>query len=816
MSSWPPPGYVPPSAAPGSRSPVDNNPPMKYPPGSDGNFFPPGDSWAARDRDFDRDRDSWGRDREWSEYERRRNEWEYRRGQGRARSRSPGTDDMRLKRRRSISPSTERERYDPRPRFDDQGYYGEPPRRHRSPPRNRAPLDPYSVDIPVSFRTFCEWYRYTYPEVAHDDDKVKREIGESTKDGEPKPPDPMRAHFDAYKRKMLLKQNNLLFNAHKGQVWFIERYDPAPEYIALRDRIKVEGRKGRAARFLQELEEGKYDPVVEEPAALATTEPKPAASPHAEAGNDPANEHELDFDNENEDEGNPKQAAEPNGNGKPKEGPQGGRDEECSMETEGNQVMVRTLPPDIGRVKLEQALSTIPGFVYVTFGEPTFKKNFYRAAWIRFADDADMDQVMNTLSELKIDNFKLHTTRIVRPFTGRARITPSAACHPQRLTKDLARAKQLARQYEEESRALNRVQDVTESVNGETDESSLGSGCEHVERRYEKLVAELEEKEGGTDGPNFAAKSLSIQLDLYLGYLRTVFNCCYYCAARADFPEELQRRCLKHSRPNSIVPASDPLSDERWLEWLDHKIAVLAEPSSVDPAEYGAKNYDDELARCVEPHIKQEDEGKFRCKTCSKLFKATSFVEKHIANKHSELTQELDTIPFFNNFALDPHHIQIPKLPAGPDPRAPPPPRMPYPDPRHSIYPMGGPPGYGGYRPPSPPGYRGHPPPFDPYYAPYGPPQPYGRPRSPMRGNGPRLSDRVGEFVPPDAMLAGLPPRPAHVPGLDMALESGGRPAPPGRPLPLPDVREDPRASAGRKSYYDMDGVAEGDVELMY
>ncbi|KAG9081208.1 hypothetical protein FRC07_014587, partial [Ceratobasidium sp. 392] len=367
----------------------------------------------------------------------------------------------------------------------------------------------------------------------------------------------------------------------------------------------------------------------------------------------------MDFENENEDEGNPKQTTEPNENGKAKEGPQGGRDEECSMETEGNQVMVRTLPPDIGRVKLEQALSAIPGFVYVTFGEPTFKKNFYRAAWIRFTDDADMDQVMNTLSELKIDNFKLHTTRIVRPFTGRARITPSAACHPQRLTRDLARVKQLARQYEEESRALNRVQDVAESANGETDESSLGSGCEHIERRYEKLVAELEEKEGGTDGPNFAAKSL----DLYLGYLRTAFNCCYYCAARADFPEELQRRCLKHSRPNLIVPASDPLSgkdlaflelislltywrvcaDERWLEWLDHKIAVLAEPGSVDPAEYGAKNYDDELARCVEPHIKQEDEGKFRCKTCSKLFKATSFVEKHIANKHSELTQELET-----------------------------------------------------------------------------------------------------------------------------------------------------------------------------
>ncbi|CAE6422176.1 unnamed protein product, partial [Rhizoctonia solani] len=668
------------------------------------------------------------------------------------------------------------------------------------------------VDIPVSFRAFCEWYRYHNPEAAQEEEKVKREASEAGKELD-KAADPMRAYFDAYKRKMLLKQNNMLFNAHKSQVWFIERYDPATEHVTLRDRIKAEGRKGRTARFVQELEEGKYDPVMEDP-TTATTEDKPEGSPRAEGRAESTNE--LDFDIENDDEGNSKPTADVTENGKAKEGPQGGRDVECSMETEGNQVMIRTLPPDIGRVKLEQALNTIPGFVYVTFGEPTFKKNFYRAAWIRFADDADMDQVMNSLSELKIDNFKLHTTRIVRPFTGRARITPSAACHPQRLTKDLARAKQLAHIYEEESRVLNRVQDVSETANGETDdESSLGSGCEHVERRFEKLVAELEEKEGGSDGPNFAAKSLGVQLDLYLAYLRTAFNCCYYCAARADFPEELQRRCLKHTRPNVIVPASDPLSefgtlDERWLEWLDHKIAVLAEPDKVDPAEYGAKNYDDELSRCVEEHIKQEEEGKFRCKTCTKLFKATSFVEKHIANKHPELTQELDTIPFFNNFALDPHHIQIPKLPPGPDPRAPPLPRMTYPmgDPRH-MYPMGGPPPYG-YRPPSPPGYRGYPPPFDPYYAGYGPPQAYGRPRSPMRGGGPRLSDRVGEYAPPDPMLAGLPPRPAPAQGLDMPA------GPPGRPLPPPDAREDPRASAGRKSYHDMDGVAEGDVELMY
>lgn len=51
-----------------------------------------------------------------------------------------------------------------------------------------------------------------------------------------------------------------------------------------------------------------------------------------------------------------------------------------------------------------------------------------------------------------------------------------------------------------------------------------------------------------------------------------------------------------------------------------------------------------ELAKVLEPFIKQEDEGKFRCKTCQKLFKATSFVEKHIANKHPEHTKGLEEV----------------------------------------------------------------------------------------------------------------------------------------------------------------------------
>lgn len=53
-----------------------------------------------------------------------------------------------------------------------------------------------------------------------------------------------------------------------------------------------------------------------------------------------------------------------------------------------------------------------------------------------------------------------------------------------------------------------------------------------------------------------------------------------------------------------------------------------------------------ELKKLCEPHIKREDEGKFRCSSCSKLFKAEAFVEKHIANKHPEITRDVDDVSY--------------------------------------------------------------------------------------------------------------------------------------------------------------------------
>ena len=93
--------------------------------------------------------------------------------------------------------------------------------------------------------------------------------------------------------------------------------------------------------------------------------------------------------------------------------------EEVSTEPEGIQIMIRTIPPDIGRVKIEevktmlrspyphltchvQICSKIPGFMYLALGDPMQKRNYYRCGWIRFADDVDITEVLAKLSEAKV------------------------------------------------------------------------------------------------------------------------------------------------------------------------------------------------------------------------------------------------------------------------------------------------------------------------------------------------------------------------------------------------------------------------------
>ena len=190
----------------------------------------------------------------------------------------------------------------------------------------------------------------------------------------------------------------------------------------------------------------------------------------------------------------------------------------------------------------------------------------------------------------------------------------------------------------------------------------------------------------------------------------------------------------------------------------------------------------------------------------------------------------LPQIPYFNNFALDPHHIQPfthPPQPVGPNNQTAPPQAYGLQGPAYPIaefsrappYPY---PPYG-----APPPFPGAPPFWDPYTYPYLP-APYPPPRRDEAVTARRLSERISGYAPgfEPATDTPLGPPPAGLPAKPVAtLEPGPGARRPGRgssisgppPPPPPDAKEDPRAAAGRKvSYHDMDLVAEGDVELTY
>ncbi|RDX53607.1 hypothetical protein OH76DRAFT_1398727 [Lentinus brumalis] len=897
MSSWNSAYPAPPPPAPRgrsrSRSPYRGSVPPRssYP---EGGY--PQDPYRA-------DWDAYDRDRAWANYERERAAYDYGR---RGRSRSPPPDEAGRKRRRSISP-WERDRFEPRPRYTDDydahsRGYGYDRGQYPPPPYNsgrRGPPDPHTFDYPATLKQYAEWFRYYYPQQAMEEDNADKAAEIEAGDGS-KPRNGIRSRWEKYKKDFAAQQLQRMFDHHRKSPWFAEKYDPAPEFQAMRTRVRKSGWKGRMDAFILDLESGKFDPDLSEPVpeptkenangdSAATNGAGGETNAAAEETKPPvAGDDDMQFNVEAEDDAGGDEA---NRNASDKNKRGANRGEEFAVPPEGNQVMIRTIPPDIGRAKLEESISKLPGFIYLALGDPLQKRNYYRAGWIKFRDDADMSTIMAELSEKKIEGFKLHVAHITKPFVTRVRHTPEVASKPDRLVKDLANAKKLAAILEEEYMNLRKAKIDEKPQNGDAaagakDEQADASnedsamrdataeaeddpepremGSEAVERRIEKVMADLQEQ-GAVDTSDekaLEAKRTVIALDLYLAYLRGAFNTCYYCAVVTDHLEELQRKCIKHIRkPMSkmllqevqaaeaqkvdndvkVEDNSEPApkekdssakdkenrdwkrNDERWLEWLDSKVALLIDRNGVDPRDYGGKSYEEELSRACEQHIKQEDEGKFRCKNCQKLFKATSFVEKHIANKHPDLVKHLDEIPYFNNFALDPHRIQPFTHPPQSIGSSQPPPPQAYglqasayaaeharPPPYHA---------YGGGYPPHP-GY------WDPYAYSYGGAYP---PAAARREDGPvarRLSDRIGGIapgldlpldVPPVPASAGLPAKPA------VALDSGpvprrGRGVPGGpSPPPPPDAKEDPRAQAGKRvSYVDVDRVAEGDVELSY
>src|SRR5271170_4923924 len=206
-----------------------------------------------------------------------------------------------------------------------------------------------------------------------------------------------------------------MFEHHRKSPWFAEKYSPAQEFQNLRWRVRKEGWKGRINSFLHDLEAGKFDPDLSEPEPVSPSKDIPpnveniqpdisnTAAPVDEIKNTAGND-DMQFHMDTEEDVGDPEASRADANDKlSTDTKRLNRGEEISVMPEGNQVMIRTIPPDIGRVKLEevcisffpchigpnvhQSCGKLPGFMYLALGDPLQKRNYYRAGWLRFKDD---------------------------------------------------------------------------------------------------------------------------------------------------------------------------------------------------------------------------------------------------------------------------------------------------------------------------------------------------------------------------------------------------------------------------------------------
>lgn len=250
-----------------------------------------------------------------------------------------------------------------------------------------------------------------------------------------------------------------------------------------------------------------------------------------------------------------------------------------------------------------------------------------------------MTEAVEKLCESKINNFTLHMHLADKPTYQRLRVAPSLCGTPENIRSSLEKVQQIIKKQEQEAgddRGSQAIEQKAKSLAGSaegTEENGTKSE-KHVSCPQASLTAQCESF-------TFALSQDRLILDISLQYLRSVFHICYYCICASDFSEELTRKCVKHVRraQSGFAPKgkTSEQSETSWIKSHDEKLQLLIDREAVDPADFGGENYNEKLSELAKEHITVEDEGKYRCKTCKKLFKAAPFVEKHILNKHPEL-----------------------------------------------------------------------------------------------------------------------------------------------------------------------------------
>ncbi|KAG0328940.1 hypothetical protein BGZ99_004014 [Dissophora globulifera] len=605
--------------------------------------------------------------------------------------------------------------------------------------------DPMKLDHLISFKQYCEHLR-NIDRASH---RYKRYTDEE-----------LQSRYGTYKEEFTGKQYAAFFDAHKAEAWFQEKYHPDQAKERAEEARTL--RKARYSQFVEDLAAGKYDNTTCDEAVAKKASAAAAGTKTEKVDADGESTEQMDKD------GDIKVAEE--------------------GETE-SWLYLRNVLPNVSRASILERCEKVDGFVMLSLSEPHPLKELQRIGWIKFKAGTDLQEALDSLSEPATENFQV-VTAPHRP--TRARYTHEIANTDARIHADHDLALDIVKVCD--SRLVG-------SDDAELDVPAFDGTTLLQDRLKDVILGSADtEMEGGSDQDEASIAATQRinerrSLDLFIEYLRQVHLFCYYCGGDSDNVEEFARKCSKHYRnPDSKVPVNS--KGAIWVKNLEHKLNLkIKPPTDEEIVKLGGSSLEKAVLKFLQSKTQQDEPTKWRCKVCTKPFRGEEFVHKHIRTKHpDEIKSVEDNILLFNNYILDPNHIN----PSAQQQQAQPPGfgfNMPAPM-------FGGPPMPIGFMPGHPIGM-----PFMPAFPP--------------------------SFMPPSfaaaGAMTGTPMDQIPRIGFDIAKrrgskdEGGDKPKfgrtdmVPARP---PSMMLDPRSRMldprKVKSYVDLDAPAEGDIDAKY
>ncbi|GAA5928036.1 uncharacterized protein JCM15063_006064 [Sporobolomyces koalae] len=589
--------------------------------------------------------------------------------------------DNRSKRRRSLSPPPPRRDYHERdypPRDDYRGgprgdypprphsppYRGYPEGHYRGgppppsggyyhgapPPPEPEPEAPHHLPYIVTHRYFSDWFTRSNPPA----------LGTSTEALELA----WKKYLAEYTRRSLRPQ----FDELKSMHWFQEKYEPGPERELERETRRVETTKGRRNEWCELAEQGQWQSVTNEfdEEAVKPTE----SAPNEDKNGDTTMTADSATNVEGRDVTDQKPLTVLADGVVPKSA------ETVQIPARPYRIVITSVPTTVAYSDLHAVFAPLEGFVRLVSGDGQPFENWVRKLWVTFDTDEHASQALETLKETSIGEYKLVLTKQDQASEEKIRAAPAAMSAPDRIKSDLATLESIIEFLEKgEEEVVKKGSQVIQTMR-----ETWSKQVEEKKTKGEDVTQdELDHASLFSASPSHRQAVLTFgvcyrmrarwgkqnrkALDLNLHYLRFAFHTCYYCATRCQSAEALESVCPRHvrrsgaSQPDPFVAFSDSATDVAYVIGLDEKIPLLDDPDKIDLRDFGAELKEEVLFSLCSPHIKTEEEGKFRCKECNKLFSARKFVEKHIVTKHGQFVNDaLHQVQFFNNFILDPAH----------------------------------------------------------------------------------------------------------------------------------------------------------------